>query len=44
MDVIGLIASVITVGHATVEGVEFAKSIYHTQDEFQALQVRLFMG
>ena len=40
-EVVGLIASVLTVGHGVVEAVKCAKSIYRAQQEFETLQEQL---
>jgi hypothetical protein len=40
-DIVGLVASVITLAHVVIEGVKIAKTLYHAPEELQALQVGL---
>ena len=42
MDVVGLVASVITLAQLVGEGITLAKTLYHAPDELTALQVRHF--
>ena len=38
-EVVGIAASIITIAQAAVEAVRQAKTLYHTQEEFEILQV-----
>ena len=44
VEVVGLIASVVTIAQLVIEGIKHARTFYRAQKELEALQARLSMG